>query len=167
MFDFPTYLLHLAQENRLAQEHNFQPATCSGLNYLEGLLEQYQTAANFVAVSDICSETTFQQSGGWFRRRVYTIFILARYEYQNPKDYQAKINLCRELQRQLQSRLLHDADLLETHLLYLRTDDMRSSELGGQFLNGCTGLYFLLSMDEPTTLTFNPQEWATSNNDAK
>ena len=161
MFDFPSYLQRIASENRLALHHHFHPCTCSGINYLEPLLQQYQQTANFIACSDITSETTFQTSGGWFRRRLYTIFILARYEYQNASDYNAKMALCRELQRQLQSRLLHDAELLQSNLLYLRLDDMRSSELGGQFLNGCTGLYFLLTMDEPTPLTYNPQEWQT------
>lgn len=162
MFDFQTYISNVVKQNRLAALHAFMPTTCSGINYLEGLLQNYQTQANFVAVSDVCSETTFQQSGGWFRRRLYTVFILARYEYQNLQDYNEKMNLCRELQRQLETRFLHDALQLETQLLYLRVSDIRSSELGGQFLNGCTGLYFLLTMDEPTTLAYNPDEWTTT-----
>ena len=38
-------------------------------------------------------------------------------------------------------------------------NDIRSRELGGQFLNGCTGLYFMVALDEPTDLHFNAEEW--------
>ena len=159
MFDFIEYIKELTQTNKLAISQGFEHTTCSGINYLEGMLEQYQTTANFVCTTDTCQESTFQQSGGWFKRRVYTVFILARHEYGNMDDYAAKLDICRELFRQLQSRFLHDSELLQTQLLYLHTEDIRSNELGATFLNGCTGLYFMLSMDEPTDITYNPQEW--------
>ena len=159
MFDFIEYIKSLTAANKLATDKKFQPVTCSGINYLEGMLEEYQTTANFICTTDTCQETTFQQSGGWFKRRVYTVFILARHEYGNIEDYNQKLTLCRELFRQLQSRFLHDSELLQTQLLYLITADIRSNELGATFLNGCTGLYFLLSMDEPTNIAYDPNEW--------
>lgn len=159
MFDFIQYMHDLTTANKLAIDKEFQAVTCSGINYLEGMLEQYQTTANFVCTTDTCQETTFQQSGGWFKRRVYTVFILARHEYGNMDDYAAKLAICRRLFRQLQSRFLHDSELLQTQMLYLHTEDIRSNELGATFLNGCTGLYFMLSMDEPTDIAYNPEEW--------
>ncbi len=159
MFDFIEYIKELITSNKLARQKGFEATTCSGINYLEGMLEQYQTTANFVCTADTCQESTFQQSGGWFKRRVYTVFILARHEYGNMEDYASKLALCRELFRQLQSRFLRDSELLQTCLLYLHTEDIRSNELGATFLNGCTGLYFMLSMDEPTDITYNPEEW--------
>ena len=159
MFDFIEYIKELIASNKLAMQKGFEATTCSGINYLEGMLEQYQTTANFVCTADTCQESTFQQSGGWFKRRVYTVFILARHEYGNMEDYASKLALCREIFRQLQSRFLRDSELLQTCLLYLHTEDIRSNELGATFLNGCTGLYFMLSMDEPTDITYNPEEW--------
>lgn len=44
-------------------------------------------------------------------------------------------------------------------MLYLDVSDIRSNELGGQFLNGCTGLYFMLTMERPVDLCYAPSEW--------
>ena len=67
---------------------------------------------------------------------------------------------CRELARQFTARMLHDSLQLQTEMLYLDTDNIKCSELGGIFLNGCTGLYLMVGMDEPTDLTYNPDLWA-------
>lgn len=162
MFNFIQYIATLTAQNRLTTQKDFVHTTCSGINYLEGMLQQYQSAANIICTSDVCSESTFQQSGGWFKRRVYTIFILMRYDYNNMEDYNDKISTCREILRQYQSRILHDSEALATDLIYIHTDDMRANELGSTFLNGCTGLYFMLSMDEPTSLAYDPEAWETA-----
>lgn len=162
MLDIINYMQRLTQESRLAQQHQFAHTTCSGLGYLEGMLEAYQSTANFVCTSDVCQESLYAQSGGWFKRRVYTIFILARYEYGNQTDYNLKINLCRELARQFTARMLHDSLQLQTDMLYLDTDNIKCSELGGIFLNGTTGLYLMVGLDEPTDLTYNPDQWTTN-----
>ena len=161
MFDFISYMERLARENKLAHEQAFTPTTCSGLNYLEGMLEQYQSVANFICTSDVCAESTFMASGGWFKRRVFTVFLIMRYEYGNREDYAAKLSTCRELFRQLQSRFIRDSETFVQDMNYLNVGDIRSNELGGTFLNSCTGLYFMLSMDEPTELCYDANEWRT------
>lgn len=164
MFDFISYMEGLCRKNRLMRELGFVATTCSGINYVEGMLEQYQTAANFVCTSDVCSESTFTASGGWFKRRVFTVFILMRYAYGDRADYAEKLGQCREVLRQLQSRFIRDSVRLQDRLLYLNTGDIRSNELGGTFLNGCTGLYFMISMDEPVELVYNGDEWEEEDN---
>ncbi len=160
MFSFLQYIQDLTQSNQLAQRESFAPVTCSGINYLEGMLEQYQSQANFVCTSDVCQESLHTASGGWFKRRVFTVYILARYEYGNSADQEQKMDLCRELFRQYTSRIIHDSQsLAATRDLYIDTTDIRSNELGGLFLNSCTGLYFLLAIDEPTDLRYDPTEW--------
>lgn len=159
MFDFISYMEGLCRQNKLAQRLGFVPTTCSGINYVEGMLEQYQSVANFLCTSDVCSESTFTASGGWFKRRVFTVFVLMRYAYGDRADYALKLGQCREVLRQLQSRFIHDSVRLQDRLLYLNTADIRSNELGGTFLNGCTGLYFMVSMDEPVELSYNSGEW--------
>lgn len=158
-FDFVSYMGRVVAENRLAQKEGFAVTTCSGIEHLEGMLDMYQTRANFVCTSDVCQESLFTASGGWFKRRVFTVFVLARYAYGDGADYAAKMGLCRELFRQMCARFIRDSEELQTQLLYLNTGDIRSNELGGMFLNGCTGLYFMLSMDEPTDLVYNAEEW--------
>jgi hypothetical protein len=93
------------------------------------------------------------------KTRVFTVFILHRYRFDDMDDYERAMGVCREVQRQLHSRMLHDAAQYSDDLMQLSLRDIRSRELGGHFLNGCTGLYFMVSMDEPTELCYNPDEW--------
>ena len=69
-FDFVSYMGQLVNENKLAQKEGFAVTTCSVIEHLEGMLEMYQTGANFVCTSDVCQESLFTASGGWFKRRV-------------------------------------------------------------------------------------------------
>ena len=69
------------------------------------------------------------------------------------------LHRCRELFRQLCTRLLIDSDDLENEMVYLHTENILSRELGRYFLNGCTGLYFMIDVSEPVDLTYNESEW--------
>lgn len=158
-FDFYTYLSDIAAKNRFAKAHGFYACTCSGINYLEEPLNKFRTKANFICTSDVCDESTYQKSGGYFNRRSVMVFILMRYRQNDETDRRAKMADCRELLRQIQSRLVRDNEKLVLEDLYLNIDVFRSSELGGVFLNGCTGLYFMLSVDEPASLEYDINEW--------
>ena len=71
----------------------------------------------------------------------------------------AALDTCRELFRQVHSYLLRDSVLQQAEITYLGVGEIKSQELGGQFLNGCTGLLFMLPVDEPINLCFEPTEW--------
>lgn len=159
LFPFQEYMNRLTVCNRLAQDKGFTPCTCSGTGYLEQMLDLQRTARAFVCTSDVSEDSTRRVGGAWFKRRVFTVFIIARYDVRSMNDYAAKMNLCRELFRQFHSRFLVDESRLQSGLIYLGVNDIRSRELGGQFLNGCTGLYFMLPVDEPINLQYDTAEW--------
>lgn len=153
------YMARMASECRLCALNRFKAVTCSGPEHLEGLLQNFQTTANFVCTADTSQCTTFERGGGWYERRVYTVFILARFRFGSTDDYARAMNLCREVFRQFQSRMIHDRERADGSMLYLDTADIRSNELGGMFLNSATGLYFMLTMEQPFDLCFRPEEW--------
>ena len=159
LFDFVGYIKDLTNQNRLANDHQFVPCTCSGIGYLEDVLSRLRNERAFVCVSDVCEESITRHGGGWFKRRVFTVFLLSRYNVRDTEDYHTKMILCRELFRQFHSRLIVDEHRLQSELTYMAVDEIRSRELGGQFLNGCTGLYFMVALDEPTDLQYNQDEW--------
>ena len=159
LFDFVGYIKGLTQQNRLANDHQFVPCTCSGIGYLEDVLSRLRNERAFVCVSDVCEESITRHGGGWFKRRVFTVFLLSRYNVRDTEDYHTKMNLCRELFRQFHSRFIVDEHRVQSALTYMAVDEIRSRELGGQFLNGCTGLYFMVALDEPTDLQYNQDEW--------
>ena len=159
LFDFVGYIKDLTKQNRLANDHQFVPCTCSGIGYLEDVLSRLRNERAFVCVSDVCEESITRHGGGWFKRRVFTVFLLSRYNVRDTEDYHTKMNLCRELFRQFHSRCIVDEHRLQSELTYMAVDEIRCRELGGQFLNGCTGLYFMVALDEPTDLQYNQDEW--------
>lgn len=159
LFDFKAYLKGLVGKNKLARQEGFVACTCSGLAYLEGALSLMRKERAFVCLSDTSEESTAKHGGAWFTRRVFTAFVLARYDTRDGEDYTRKLALCRELFRQLHSRFIQDEGRLQSDLCYLAVDDIKSRELGGQFINGCTGLYFMVALDEPSDLQYRAEEW--------
>ena len=131
LFDFVGYIKDLTKQNRLANDHQFVPCTCSGIGYLEDVLSRLRNERAFVCVSDVCEESITRHGGGWFKRRVFTVFLLSRYNVRDTEDYHTKMNLCRELFRQFHSRFIVDEHRLQSELTYMAVDEIRSRELGG------------------------------------
>ena len=163
-FDIIAYLQGLVSRNRLANARGFCFSTCSGVQALEGLLSDMRDATRFVCVSDVTPGNPTCTGQSWSARRVATVFILARYELGNAASYAAAITECRALMNQLLSGMLHDAERIANATdASLRLDEVRSNELGGTFLDGCTGLYFMISIDEPLDIAYNAEDWLTDN----
>ena len=159
MLNFQEYIARLTAENLLCRERGFVHTTCSGISSIEGLLERMRSARALVCTSDICQEGTTQRGGAYFRRRLFTVFILHRYDARDRATAAEAMELCREVLRQFHSRFLRDEPELRGSLNYLRTDDLRTQEFGADYLNGAAGLLFMIAIDEPTDLQYRPNEW--------
>ena len=158
-FDWDAYISRIIANNKLAEQHHFVQTTCTGIGYLQGMLQQFRTTANFICTTDTCEESIFLRSGGWFKRRQFVTFILLRFDPRKSGDQNEKLNIARELYRQLLSKMVLDADSMDLDNHFLNVRDVRSKELGGTFLNSCTGLYFHTYMDEPENLCYDEHEW--------
>lgn len=159
MFNFHEYIKALAAENRLARAEGFEHVTCTGINGLEGVLDNLQTYGAFLASDDVTTGETFRGGGGYFRRRTFTLFILRSYDIADEADRRAKLDTCRTLMRQMQSRMLLDRDRLAEQMVYLEIEQMPTTEIGSYFGTGATGLYFMVTLSEPTDLSYNADEW--------
>ncbi len=160
LFDAEEYFAGLCASNKLAAASGFKFCTCSGIESLQGPLELFSTDKAFFCVDDTNDALLFQgKSGGWYKKRVFTVFLMHRYDFGLEPSRKAALAICRKLYFQIVSRLIVDAESLENELVYLRTDNVHSRELGQYFLNGCTGLYFMTEVSEPVDLTFDESEW--------
>lgn len=160
LFNYIAYFQDLHEHNVLAQAKSFQFCTCSGPNQLQGALEQFRTANAFFIVDDTCDgRITRQRNGGYFNARVLMVYLLHRYNLKSMDSYQTALNTCRALLQQLMSRMIIDEDALSNEMVYLRTDSLRTNEIGQYFLNGCTGLYFRVEVYEPVDLTYDAAQW--------
>lgn len=159
LFDAIGYFHNLCAKNKLAKKNNFFACTCGGINSLDELLGNFTTQSAFFAVDDTNDGVTRRNSGGFFKHRTFTVFLLKRYKFGDMADRQKTLDICRQLFRQIHSRLLVDADDENNELTYLNTDNVMSREISEYFLNGCTGLYFMIDVSEPIDLQYNADEW--------
>lgn len=161
-FSFHNYLKEVIADNRLAQKEGFRHVTCTGINGLEDVLASFQEYAAMVASDDITSGSTFREGGGYFIQRTFTVFVLHQYDISSEADRAARLDMCRELMRQLQSRLLRDRDRLAEQLVYLNLERMPVTEIGSYFASGCTGLHFMVTLSQPVDISYNGEEWGAA-----
>lgn len=158
-FDAIGYFKTMCLKNKLAQSHNFYPCACSGINSLEEVLQNFNRQSAFFSVDDTNDGVTERRSGGFFKKRTFTVFIMKKYRHNDMVSRQASLDICRQIFRQVHSRMLRDKERMSNELIYLNTDNVYSRELGEYFINGCTGLYFMVDVSEPINLIYNKDEW--------
>lgn len=159
-FDAETYFREMCESNRLASDSGFTFCTCSGLTALQGMLDEFRTSNAFFCLDDTNDGNLFRgRSGGWFKKRTFTVFIMHLYDYGDMRSYASALGLCRTLFSQVMSRLIVDADDPANELVYLHTENVLCRELGKHSLNGCTGLYFMIDVSEPVDLTYDRSLW--------
>ena len=169
IFDALHYFETLAQQNRLCREHAFKPVFCSGPDSIEGLMQQFQKTANFVMIDDTTDQNLYSEGVSYFKRRVYTVFILAAYRWDDMEDREEKLNLCREIFQQFVRRMIWDRIRHEDEgddITFLNVEKIYSKEFGRYTMSGVTGLYFLVENDEPTSMEYEDlqqleTEWVT------
>lgn len=161
LFDIYGYLEGLGKQNKLAVENGFKTGFCSGMGGLQDMMADFRIQQDYILVDDTTSQNTYSNGVSFFRKDVYTVFIVAGYRIDDMKDREAKMNLCRRIFRQIHSRLIHDRDELVygDSLEYLDVERVYSQELPQYFMNGVTGLYFMLNNDEPVDLSYNGNDW--------
>lgn len=160
-FDGIKYFLDLCAKNKLCRDNGFKKARCSGLGNLEEVLQNFRTNSNIVAVEDATSEQTVTRGNAFFNQRVFTVFLIAGCKSDDMDSVTAAADLCKEIKRQFLTRMLKDKHKFGDKLIFMNTDIIKGQELGAMFLNGRTGLYFMVEVQEPVELIYNDSEWIT------
>jgi hypothetical protein len=158
-FDALHYFVQLARQNRLCRQHGFRPVFCSGPDSIEGIMQEFQKTANFVCIDDTTDQNLYSEGVSYFKRRVYTVFILAAYRWDDMEDREAKLNLCREVFRQFVRRMIWDrAQREDDETAFLNVEKVYSKEFGRYTMNGVTGLYFMVENDEPESMEYEDEQ---------
>lgn len=181
-FDAIEYFSRLTSSNLLALSNGFKFADVSGMGSLEGLLLNFKSAKNFVLFTDTLNKDIFEEGvnyegltnwrgkslrkqffcngSGYFRREVYTVFILMHYRFNDMSDRDEKLDICREIFRQMNSRILYDRDCkCDDRMTYLIFENVLVRELSGYEKNGVTGLYFMIQNEQPIDISYDRAEW--------
>ena len=160
LFDAHAYFQGICENNRLAQTEGFLFCTCSGIESLQEPLQNYRLKTSFFCVDDTTDSAVFRgRGGGHYCKRIFTVFLMRRYRIDDMADRLAQLDICRQLFQQIMSKLIIDEDDLRNELVYLKSDNVMSRELGQYFLSGCTGLYFMVEVSEPVNLIFDESQW--------
>jgi hypothetical protein len=161
IFDALHYFETLAQQNRLCRLNGFKPVFCSGPDSIEGIMQQFQKTANFVCIDDTTDQNLYSEGVSYFKRRVYTVFILASYRWDDMEDREEKLNLCREIFAQFVRRMIWDRQQREGEdddMIFLNVERIYSKEFGRYTMSGVTGLYFMVENDEPAPMDYEDAE---------
>jgi hypothetical protein len=169
IFDALSYFKGLAERNRLCIEHGFKAVFCSGPDSIEGIVQEFQKTANFVMIDDTTDQNLYSEGVSYFKRRVYTVFILAAYRWDDMEDREEKLNICREIFQQFVRRMIWDREQRENEdddFTFLNVEKIYSKEFGRYTMNGVTGLYFMVENDEPESMEYEDErqfqnEWIT------
>ena len=147
----------LTASNRLATSENFVFCRVSGLEGFEEALEQMQSAAAFVCVSDIADGYT-ELNNTPRMRRDKTVFLAMRHAINDMEARNECMETMRELFRQFMSVLTLERVKLEQDCIYI---DPRISfnEIDRYFFSGCACAYFQIAIDKYTDLRYNANEW--------
>ena len=154
LFDALSYFKGMCKKNKLAKAHAFYPCVCSGINSLEEVLQNLRRESAFFAVDDTNDGVTEKPI-----HRLVSVPGLVDCSNSDMAERQAALEVCRQLFRQVHSRMLVDRENLDNELVYLNTDNVYSRELGEYFISGCTGLYFMIDVSEPVSLIYDSDEW--------
>lgn len=158
-FDGYEYFSKLCKKNRLAQKHSFQFCRVTGLGGMEEVLNNFRKVKTFFAVDETSDGSTVCVNGAFFKRRIYTIFLWYKYTLNDMNQQHEALCVCRTIYDQLCSKMLVDREILQGDLIYLNIDRIHFREMEKYFMNGCTGLYFVIDVDEPIDLSYNAEEW--------
>lgn len=151
----------MAENNKLCRSNGFKAVYCSGPDNIEGVMAEYRKTSNFIIIDDTTDNNVHYSKPGYFTKSVYTVWVVAATPYNDPEKRNERMALCREIFRQLLSRMVADKARMVygQGMMYLGLNNILYRELGRYSFNGATGLYFMVENDVPTDLRYNANEW--------
>lgn len=156
-FDIKTYIENLCDffaHLQIEPPFDFEFTQVSGLNGLEGVISGQSHYDNFIA-TDATGDGYIVQNrgnGGYFLRRVATVFILRKYKYMDMNDMLAQMEVCRSYFKRIVRHMVHDQKDLELNLIYLDTERIAFREFEPETSAHFTGLYFMIEYEQPYNL---------------
>ncbi|WP_419033310.1 hypothetical protein [Dysgonomonas gadei] len=159
-FDAFDYFSSICNTLKKSKDNGYYPCKVSGLANMEEVINAYQTQRAYFAIDDTNDGHTFKSSGGgYFDRKQYIVFILRKFAQNNMDQQKEFLQECRQIYKSVCKKLIKDKSKLVDNLIYLNTDRIPFYEIEGYGIAGCTGLYFIITVDEPTNLCYDASEW--------
>ncbi|MFV0538843.1 MAG: hypothetical protein ACK5M3_15985 [Dysgonomonas sp.] len=159
-FDAFDYFSSLCNKLKISKDNGYYPCKVSGLANMEEVINAYQSQTAYFAIDDTNDgQTSKSGGGGYFDRKQYIVFILKKYALNNMDQQKEYMKECRQIYKSICKKLIKDKSKLVDEFIYLQTDRIPFYEIEGYGIAGCTGLYFIITVDEPVNLCYDTTEW--------
>ena len=161
MFDAVGYFTAVAQQNKALRQGGFLIGRTAGAEGINDIVANWKANNNFFLIDDTTAQATYSKGVTYFRRSVYTCYILMGYRFDDAQEREGRLKECRAIFQQIHSRMIKDKRE-RAHgedLEWLNVQNVFSSEFPAYSFQGQTGLYFIVENEEPTDLTYNPAAW--------
>jgi len=157
MWNAVTYFENLNKKLKLTVDNKYKFSRVTGFEYLEDILDDLKQPA-YLAVDDTDDGVTVREGAGYFVKRVITVFILRRYKVGDQADRESKLAETRLIRNKLTARLIKDSNTNDD-LMYLDKTRFPYKEVPGYFAAGTCGIYFFVTVKEPTDLCDVANDW--------
>lgn len=155
MFDPVAYMMDIHGKLK-ATMTKYKFTKVSGVDNLEGVLQNSRHESYFFAVDDSEDGITFRGAGGgFFERRQYTVFILGKAKYGDMTKRAEVLDEARSIYRSIVTRIIKDKGTIPI----INTEQIRFFEVPPAFATGCSGLYFNFSVENAIDLVYNAADW--------
>ena len=155
MFDPIAYMRTLHGKLK-ATKTTYKFTEVSGVDNLEGVLQNSRHEKKFFAVDDSEEGITYRGAGGgYFERRQYTVFILGKATYGDMVKRAEVLVEARRIFRSLVTKLIKD----KSSIPLVNLEQIRFFEVPPAFATGCSGLYFNFTVENPIELIYNAADW--------
>jgi len=157
MFNAISYFQNCNSKLKLTVDNKYKFSRVTGFEYLEDILDDVKQPA-YLAVDDTDDGVTVREGAGYFVKRVITVFILRRYKVGDQADRESKLAETRLIRNKLTARLIKDSNTNDD-LMYLDKTRFPYKEVPGYFAAGTCGIYFFVTVKEPTDLCDVANDW--------
>ena len=157
MFNAVTYFQNCNSKLKICVDNNYKFSRVTGFEYLEDILKDIKQPA-YLAVDDTDDGVVVREGAGYFIKRVITVFILRRYKISDQADRETKLAETRLIRNKLTARLIKDSNT-NADLMFLDKTRFPYKEVPGYFAAGTCGIYFFVTLKEPTDLCEVANDW--------
>lgn len=158
-FDATSYFSGINTRLKRTRDGKFKFCKSTGLSSMEGVIANLRKEPAYFVLDDTQDGYVFKRGGAYFGRRMFVVFILKKFTLGDMVKQTLALQECRDVFASICSKLVKDRDTFFNDNIYFNTDRIPYYELDGYAIGGCTGIYFMLSVDEPTNLCFDKSEW--------
>lgn len=161
MFNGEKYFKKLVSTNVLMQKIGFEFKRVTGVGNLEEVVQSMLDCGAMFALQDSVDGVVVNSNGRSVYRRVFICYLFKMADIFDMDSHSSNLEVCRTIFFQVLAKMIEDSysDEFTKRNIELQTDTVYFKEMKGYQLNGASGMYFVLNVDEVIGLCHNPSLW--------